>query len=208
MPGHEGNRMARYKNKRRWPRFVAYLPVQCAVLEPGRTEHRQLAGTTLNVGAGGIALLLGETLPLGIPIVITLCRDEPIRGHVVWTDRRMMTFLKTAVPHGVAFENPVDASWVQKWVSQGRRRAHVRAPVLLDVEFTPAGTDMRPLSVLRDPLLDPRRINRLLESHSVWDGGLEEGQHTSVSPNDVSPDRLVTTKSDHDWNPEGEGLAQ
>jgi len=140
MPGHEGNRMARYKNKRRWPRFVAYLPVQCTVLEPGKADHRQVAGTTLNVGVGGIALLLSETLPLGIPIVIALRRDEPIRGHVVWTDRRMLTFLKTAVPHGVAFENPVDASWVQQWVSQGRKRAHVRAPVLLDVEFTPAGT--------------------------------------------------------------------
>lgn len=140
MARSEDHRRARFENKRRWPRFAAYLPVQCAVLEPGRADHRQLAGTTLNVGAGGVALLLGETLPLGIPIVITLCRDEPIRGHVVWTDRRMLTFLKTAVPHGVAFENPVDASWVQKWISQGKRRAHVRAPVLLDVEFSPAGT--------------------------------------------------------------------
>jgi len=140
MARPEDHRRARFKNKRRWARFVAYLPVQCTVLDPGKADHRQLAGTTLNVGAGGIALLLGETLPLGIPIIITLGRDEPIRGHVVWTDRRMLTFLKTAVPHGVAFENPVDASWVQQWVSQDRKRAHVRAPVLLDVEFTPAGT--------------------------------------------------------------------
>jgi uncharacterized protein (TIGR02266 family) len=109
-------------------------------LDPGKTDQKQLAGTTLNVGAGGIALLLGESLPLGAPIVIKLGREGPIRGHVVWTDRRMLTFLKTAVPHGVAFENPVDASWVQQWVSQGNKRAHVRAPVLLDVEFTPAGT--------------------------------------------------------------------
>jgi uncharacterized protein (TIGR02266 family) len=109
-------------------------------LDPGRADHKQLIGTTLNVGAGGIALLLGETLPLGIPIMITLGREKPIRGHVVWTDRRMLTFLKTAVPHGVAFEKPVDASLVEQWVSQGNKRAHVRAPVLLDVEFTPAGT--------------------------------------------------------------------
>ena len=140
MARPEGHQGARFQNKRRWPRFVAYLPVQCMVFDPGKPDHRQLAGTTLNVGAGGIALLLGETLPLGIPIMITLGRGEPIRGHVVWTDRRMLTFLKAAVPHGVAFENPVDASWVQQWVSQGRKRAHVRAPVLLDVEFTPAGT--------------------------------------------------------------------
>jgi|GEM_PF-529109 len=140
MARPEDHRRARFKNKRRWARFVAHLPVQCAVLDPGKPDHRQVAGTTLNVGAGGIALLLGETLPLGVPIMITLGRDEPIRGHVVWTDRRMLTFLKTAVPHGVAFEKPVDASWVQQWVSQDRKRAHVRAPVLLDVEFTPAGT--------------------------------------------------------------------
>ncbi|MGH7208348.1 MAG: PilZ domain-containing protein [Nitrospiraceae bacterium] len=140
MARPEGHRRARFKNKRRWERFAAYLPVQCTVLDPGKADHRQLTGTTLNIGAGGIALLLGETLALGIPIMITLGREEPIRGHVVWTDRRMLTFLKTAVPHGVAFEKPVDASWVQQWVSQGRKRAHVRAPVLLDVEFTPAGT--------------------------------------------------------------------
>jgi hypothetical protein len=71
MARHEGNRMARpedhrrarFKNKRRWPRFVAYLPVQCTVLDSGQPDSRQVVGTTLNVGAGGIALLLGETLP-------------------------------------------------------------------------------------------------------------------------------------------------
>lgn len=143
MARRGGNRMARYKNKRRWPRFVAYLPVQCAVVDPGQPDQRRLPGTTLNVGVGGVAVLLPETLPLGIPVMINLCHEEPLRGHVVWTDQRMRTLLGTAVPHGAAFEHPVEAALVRQWVSQSRKRVHVRAPVRLDVEFTLAGRAAR-----------------------------------------------------------------
>ena len=69
---------------RRWSRFMASLPVRCTVLMPGDGHQTQLDGETLNVAAGGLALLLDEALPLGIPVYVEVCDEEPVRGHVVW----------------------------------------------------------------------------------------------------------------------------
>ena len=124
--------MAAHTTVRRWPRFVAYLPVQCTPC--GEAEQRRVAGETLNVAAGGLALLLDETLPLGIPVLVEVCQEEPVRGHVVWTDQRVRSLLGTKVAHGVAFEQPVDPTRVGRWVHRGERRSHVRAQVEIDVE--------------------------------------------------------------------------
>ncbi len=125
---------------RLWPRFVGSLSVECTFSNPGERYERRLAGETLNVGAGGLALLLDETLPLGIPVLVNFCQEEPLRGHVVWTDQRTRTVLGTTVAHGVAFEHPVDPARVREWVQLGERRSHIRAPVKLNVEYTQSGT--------------------------------------------------------------------
>ncbi|MFQ5960438.1 MAG: PilZ domain-containing protein, partial [Candidatus Methylomirabilales bacterium] len=108
-------------------------------LVPGEGNQR-LEGETLNVGGGGLALLLDETLPLGIPVYVEVCDEEPLRGHVVWTDQRVRRPLGTKVAHGVAFEQSVDAGRVGRWVHRAERRSHVRVPVQFDVECTHADT--------------------------------------------------------------------
>jgi len=128
-----------FKKVRRWPRFVAYLPVRCTVRSYGKGGPKTITGTTLNIGAGGAACLLPATLPLGVSILIHVCQEEPVRGTVVWTDRRVRTLLGAAVPHGVAFEFPVDSILVRQWVSQARSRGHERTPVEFDVEYAVAG---------------------------------------------------------------------
>ncbi len=85
--------MSRNSKVRRWPRFVGSLSVECRFCKPGERYERRLAGETLNVGAGGVALLLNEILPLGIPVLLNFCQEEPLRGHVVWTDQRTRTVL-------------------------------------------------------------------------------------------------------------------
>lgn len=134
--------MAAHTTVRRWPRFVAYLPVQCSALVPGEDHQMRLDGETLNVAAGGLALLLDEALPLGIPVYVKVCDEEPVRGHVVWTDQRVRSFLGAKVAHGVAFEQPVDPTRVGRWVHQGERRSHVRARVEIDVECTHGETSV------------------------------------------------------------------
>lgn len=128
---------------RRWPRFIAYLPVRCAVPVPGEARQTRHDGETLNVGVGGLALLLDETLPLGVPVLVEICGEEPLRGHVVWTDQRVRRVLGTKVAHGVAFEEPVEAARVGRWVHRAERRSHVRVPVRFDVECTHADITAR-----------------------------------------------------------------
>ncbi len=131
--------MPLYTTVRRWPRFVAYLPVQCTPFDGGEHHKRWLAGETLNVGAGGVALLLDEALPLGSGVWVKICEEEPVRGHIVWTDQRTRTLLGTTIAHGVAFEQPVDSARVREWVRYGERRSNIRVPVKFDVEYTQAG---------------------------------------------------------------------
>ncbi len=131
--------MAGHTTVRRWPRFTAYLPVQCTVLGAGDVQHKRLAGETLNVGSGGLALVLEEALPLGIPVSIEVCEEEPLRGHIVWTDQRVRRLLGTKVAHGVAFEQPVDVARIRHWMHRAERRSHVRVPVQFEVTCTHAG---------------------------------------------------------------------
>lgn len=135
--------MAEPTKVRRWPRFIAYLPVRCAALVPGEGHQMQCDGQTLNVGVGGLAILLDETLPLGVPVLVEICDEDPLRGHVVWTDQRVRRVLGTKVAHGVAFEEPVEAARIGRWVHRAERRSHVRVPVEFDVECTHAETTAR-----------------------------------------------------------------
>lgn len=132
-------RMTGSPKVRRWPRFVAYLPVRCTALVPGEGNQR-FEGETLNVGGGGLALLLDATLPLGIPVYVEVCDEDPVRGHVVWTDQRVRRLLGTKVAHGVAFEQSVDTGRVGRWVQRAERRSHVRVGVQFDVECMCADT--------------------------------------------------------------------
>lgn len=127
--------MSPYQKVRRWPRFIAYLPVYCTPLGPQGAPLRKLAGKTQCVTQGGLAVLLPETLEPGTPVLIEVCEEEPRRGHVVWIDRRMPTLLGTRVPHGVAFEQPVDPALVHEWVSQAERQSQPRVPIRFEVKI-------------------------------------------------------------------------
>lgn len=130
--------MAGFTQVRRWPRFTAYLPVRCTVF--GDPHERQLTGETLNVGSGGVALLLDETLSLGVSVAVEICEEEPLRGQIVWTDQRVRRVLGTKVAHGVAFEQSVDAARIRHWMDRAERRSHIRVPVRFGVACTHKGT--------------------------------------------------------------------
>ncbi|MFQ5988555.1 MAG: PilZ domain-containing protein [Candidatus Methylomirabilales bacterium] len=117
------------------PRFKAYVPVQCTALGDGRSPLKPLAGKTQWVSAVGLGLLLPETLPLGTRVLVQLHEEEPRRGQVVWVDKRMRTHLGTAVPHRVAFDEPVDPALVRRWISRAKSPAEPRVRVQLVVNF-------------------------------------------------------------------------
>ena len=123
---------------RRNLRFVRYLPVRCATLISKHPYLRPLGGKTQSIGAGGLAILLPESLPVGTPLLVQVSEGDPLRGNVVWVDQSIPTILGTAFPHGVAFEQPVDPALVRQWVGQGKQRLHARAPVRFDIEYTQA----------------------------------------------------------------------
>ncbi len=125
---------------RRYLRFTRYLPVQCTALTPEETEPRPLGGITRNVNAGGLEILLPEALPVNTMLSVRISASDPLPGHVVSVSEGIPTLLGTRFPHGVAFEEPVDPSVVRQWVSQPKKRAHARAPVQFEVEYTQGGT--------------------------------------------------------------------
>lgn len=120
---------------RRWPRFLAYLPIQCTALGPGRARKRPLAGHTQWVSAGGLGLLLPKALPVRIPVLVEVCHEGPRRGTIVWSDQRMTALLGSTIPHGVVFEEPVDPDLVDQWVYQGEQQSRPRVPVQFKVKF-------------------------------------------------------------------------
>ena len=131
--------MSSYTHVRRYPRFLAYLPVQCTTLRPGRSKARMITGKTKSISPGGLGLLLPDTIPLGTSVSVQVCQEEPLRGHVIWLNRPMSTDLGTSIPHGVAFDQPVDEDRIRRWVLNAKHQAHLRVPVQFDVEFTEAG---------------------------------------------------------------------
>jgi len=128
-----------YTHVRRYPRFLAYLPVQCTTLNRGRSKARVITGKTKSISPGGLGLLLPDTTPLRTSLSIQVCQEEPLRGHVIWRYGPMSTDLGTSVPHGVAFDQPVDEDRIRRWVHNARKRAHPRVRVQFDVEFTGTG---------------------------------------------------------------------
>ncbi|MFQ5656187.1 MAG: PilZ domain-containing protein [Candidatus Methylomirabilales bacterium] len=127
--------MSPHTKIRRWPRFVAYLPIQCTTLDPESAPARPLDGKTQCVSPGGLALLLPETVPPGTPVSIRVCEEEPRQARVVWIDRRVPTFFGTTIPHGVAFDQPVDPNLISQWVSFGGKQSEPRLPARFDVKF-------------------------------------------------------------------------
>ncbi|MFQ5988913.1 MAG: TIGR02266 family protein [Candidatus Methylomirabilales bacterium] len=128
---------------RRHLRFTRYLSVHCTVLSPEQSQPRSLEGTTRNVNAGGLEMLLPEALPPKTLVSVRIADADPLRGHVVSVGESVPTVLGERFPHGVAFEQPVDASLVRRWVSHPKRRVHTRARVTFDVEYKQAGTPAR-----------------------------------------------------------------
>ncbi len=51
----------------------------------------------------------------------------------------MSTDLVTRIPHGVAFDQPVDKDRILQWVLNANHQAHPRVRVQIDVEFTGSG---------------------------------------------------------------------
>jgi len=123
-----------------YPRFEAYLPVECAAPIPGRPSARLIAGKTRFVSAAGLEILMPETLPLRTPMMVRVAQGDPLRAHVVWADQGTPTPAGTRVAHGVLFEQPVDPALVNQWVYRGERQAYTRAPVRFPVEYGQAGT--------------------------------------------------------------------
>jgi len=128
-----------YTHVRRYPRFLAYLPVQCTLLSHGQPTAKVVAGKTKSITPGGLGLLLPDTIPLRTSVSVQVCQEEPLRGHVIWLDRPMSTDLGTSIPHGVAFDQPVDEDRIRRWVQNAKHQAHPRVPAQFDVEFTEAG---------------------------------------------------------------------
>ncbi len=131
--------MSSYTHVRRYPRFLAYLPVQCTTLNHGRLEAKVITGKTKSITPGGLGLLLPDTIPLRTSVSVQVCQEEPLRGHVIWLNKPMSTDLVTRIPHGVAFDQLVDEDRIRQWVLNANHQAHPRVPVHFDVEFTEAG---------------------------------------------------------------------
>ncbi|MEE9153404.1 MAG: PilZ domain-containing protein [candidate division NC10 bacterium] len=131
--------MSSYTHVRRYPRFLAYLPVQCTTLNRGRAKARMITGKTKSISPGGLGLLLPDTIPLRTSVSVQVCQEEPLRGHVIWLYGPMSTDLGTRIPHGVAFDQPVDEDRIRQWVLNANHQAHPRVRVQINVEFTGAG---------------------------------------------------------------------
>src|SRR3990172_8236067 len=112
-----------------YPRFEAYLPVECAAPISGRPSARLIVGKTRFVSAAGLEILMPETLPLRTPMTVRVAQGDPLRAHVVWADQGTPTPAGTRVSHGVLFEQPVDPALVNHWVYRCERQAYSPAPL-------------------------------------------------------------------------------
>ena len=131
--------MSSYTHVRGYSRLMVWLPVQCTLLSQG--ARKVITGKTNSISPGGLGLLLPETVPLRTSVVVQIMEEEPLPALVIWRDRPISTDLVTSVPHGVAFDQPVDADRIRRWVLNARKRAHPRVRVQFDVEFTGAGKE-------------------------------------------------------------------
>ncbi|MEE9124109.1 MAG: TIGR02266 family protein [candidate division NC10 bacterium] len=120
------------------PRFEVYLPVQCTT--PGGARSRGVTGKTRSISAGGLEILLPETLPVGTPVLLQFGDGDLLRAYVVWVERGTPTSVGIKVPHGLAFQQSVDPHLVRQWVYRAERQSHTRAPVQFPVDYIEAGT--------------------------------------------------------------------
>ncbi|HEY4719690.1 MAG TPA: TIGR02266 family protein [Candidatus Methylomirabilis sp.] len=123
-----------------YPRSEVYLSVECSVPTPSGSTPKVLAGKTKSVSAGGLEILLPETLPLRTPVLIQIGEGEPLRAHVVSVDQAIPTSGGPRIPHGVAFEHAVDPAVVSQWRFRSERQVHTRVPARFPVQYAQAGT--------------------------------------------------------------------
>ena len=123
-----------------YPRSEVYLSVECSVPTPSGSTPKVLAGKTKSVSAGGLEILLPETLPLRTPVLIQIGEGEPLRAHVVSVDQAIPTSGGPRIPHGVAFEQAVDPAVVSQWRFRSERQVHTRVPARFPVQYAQAGT--------------------------------------------------------------------
>jgi len=128
-----------YTDVRRYPRLMAWLPLQCTLLSHGQPTGKMITGRTKSLSRGGLGLLLPEPISLRTAVMVQVMEEKPLPGLVVWRDGPMSTVLVTSVPHGFAFDEPVDADRILQWVVNANHQAHPRVRVQIDVEFTGAG---------------------------------------------------------------------
>jgi len=128
-----------YTHVRRYPRLMAWLPVQCTLPRHGQPRAKVITGKTKSISAGGLGLLLAETIPLRTSVLVQVCKEEPLRGLVIWLDKPMPTGLGTSIPHGVAFDQMVGTDRIRQWVLNAKPQSNHRIPVQFDVEFSQAG---------------------------------------------------------------------
>ena len=126
-------------NIRRYPRLVAYLPIQCSPVSHGQPGTTAITGKTNSISSGGLGLLLPESIPLRTSVMVQVCLEEPLSGFVIWHDRPTLTDLGTRVPHGVAFDHLIDSDLILQWLRNAKRQAYRRVPVQFDVKFIQAG---------------------------------------------------------------------
>ena len=121
------------------PRFEAYMPVLCTATVPGRPHPRRIAGKTRCVSVGGLSVLLPEPLPVRNPVSVRVWKGDPLPGIIVWVGEGITTDQLKTIPHGVAFDQPVDPALLRSWISQAKPHPQARVPVRFDIEYTQVG---------------------------------------------------------------------
>ena len=116
-----------------YARHDAYVPVECSAGRAGG-PRRVLSGKTRSIGAGGLEILLPESLQPATPLTIRILGGDPVHGYVAWVDQGRAKEPGTPIPHGVTFQQPVDPDLVLQWLYRAERQSSARAPVQFRVE--------------------------------------------------------------------------
>ena len=125
----------------RYAQFEVYLPASCHLLRPDGTRL-DLAGRTRVLSEGGVLLLLAGSVPEGTAVTVELdSRSGPAArtGRVVWVGPQETTDLGgILLPHGIAFEHPLERAFVEAVVVAQEPRRSPRAPVEVQVDYETA----------------------------------------------------------------------
>ncbi len=127
--------------KRQHARFEVFLSARCRLQGPDG-KPLELNGKTRTVSEGGLLLLLPRALPKGVPVTVELdTRTGPAarHGRVVYVGPQETTDLGGVVfPHGIAFAQTLERSFVETVVVTQDARQTPRAPVEVRVDYETA----------------------------------------------------------------------